>query len=145
MVIARRSHPFPSRTRKLSFSAPMVLHGQLCGRVGHRRILYLKMLPATRLGSIFFCPHLFKTNLSRDPGLGCGLCHANTFYFLSAQLLLLLFLLHACYHEFASKRLIQLFPCFIIVFSGDYFVLKRYYSFKIMMQIYEKEQTQKNK
>ena len=34
MAIARRSHPFPSRTRKLSSFAPMVLHGRLCGRVG---------------------------------------------------------------------------------------------------------------
>ena len=34
----RRSHPFPSRTRKLSSSGPMVLHGQLCGRVGRRGI-----------------------------------------------------------------------------------------------------------
>ena len=35
---AKRQHPFPSRTRKLSSSAPMVLHGKLCGRVGRRRI-----------------------------------------------------------------------------------------------------------
>ena len=34
VAIARRSHPFPSRTRKLSSFAPMVLHGRLCGRVG---------------------------------------------------------------------------------------------------------------
>src|SRR5690606_34873665 len=35
----RGSHPFPSRTRKLSPSSPMVLHGKPCGRVGRRRIL----------------------------------------------------------------------------------------------------------
>ena len=42
VVTAKRIHPFPFRTRKLSSSAPMVLHGQLCGRVGHRRFLYIK-------------------------------------------------------------------------------------------------------
>jgi hypothetical protein len=37
VAIARRQHPFPSRTRKLSSSAPMVLPGKLGGRVGRRR------------------------------------------------------------------------------------------------------------
>src|SRR6266404_1562467 len=37
VVIPRGSHPFPSRTRKLSLAGPMILHGQLCGNVGHRR------------------------------------------------------------------------------------------------------------
>jgi hypothetical protein len=32
-----RSHPFPSRTRKLSSPGPMVLQGQPCGRVGRCR------------------------------------------------------------------------------------------------------------
>ncbi len=36
VVIPRGSHPFPSRTRKLSLAGPMILHGQLCGNVGHR-------------------------------------------------------------------------------------------------------------
>jgi hypothetical protein len=34
---AKGPHPFPFRTRQLSPSAPMVLHGGLCGRVGRRR------------------------------------------------------------------------------------------------------------
>ena len=34
---AEGTHPIPFRTRKLSPPAPMVLHGSLCGRVGHRR------------------------------------------------------------------------------------------------------------
>ena len=34
VTIARGSHPFPSRTRKLSLSAPIVLHAQVCGRPG---------------------------------------------------------------------------------------------------------------
>ena len=43
-VIAKRIHPFPFRTRKLSSFAPMVLHGRLCGRVGHRRF-FIKQNP----------------------------------------------------------------------------------------------------
>src|SRR5207244_486804 len=35
---ARGFHPFPFRTRKLSLSAPMVLHARVCGRVGRRPI-----------------------------------------------------------------------------------------------------------
>src|SRR4051812_30916822 len=37
VAIAKGKHPVPSRTRKLSPSAPMVLHGRPCGRVGRRR------------------------------------------------------------------------------------------------------------
>ncbi len=37
VAIAAGSHPFPSRTRKLSLPAPMVLGGRLPGRVGRRR------------------------------------------------------------------------------------------------------------
>src|SRR3954454_24946562 len=36
-TIARGKRPVPSRTRKLSLSAPMVLRGPLRGRVGRRR------------------------------------------------------------------------------------------------------------
>ena len=38
-VMAGRKHPVTFRTRKLSFSAPMVLHSGGCGRVGHRRTI----------------------------------------------------------------------------------------------------------
>ena len=67
VAIARGSHPFPFRTRKLSLSAPMVLHGWLCGRVGRRRILFYKALSVIRMGP-FFLPasHLHP---SRNPGL----------------------------------------------------------------------------
>src|SRR5712664_3997264 len=34
VTVAKGIHPFPSRTRKLSPSAPMVLHARVCGRVG---------------------------------------------------------------------------------------------------------------
>jgi hypothetical protein len=37
VAIAAKSHPFPSRTRKLSSPAPMVLGGSPPGRVGRRR------------------------------------------------------------------------------------------------------------
>src|SRR5689334_16680549 len=37
VVVSRGPHPFPSRTRKLSLLEPMVLRGQLRGRVGSRR------------------------------------------------------------------------------------------------------------
>ena len=38
MTIAKRTHPFPSRTRKLSSSALMILGGRPPGKVGRRRI-----------------------------------------------------------------------------------------------------------
>src|SRR5689334_9082735 len=40
VAIAAGTHPFPFRTRKLSPLAPMVLHGQLCGRVGRCRLIF---------------------------------------------------------------------------------------------------------
>ncbi len=38
VVTARGRHPFPFRTRQLRLSAPMILRGQLRGKVGSRRI-----------------------------------------------------------------------------------------------------------
>ena len=58
-VIAKRIHPFPFRTRKLSSSAPMVLHGRLCGRVGHRRFLYKSPFELCSMGLFVFCPRKF--------------------------------------------------------------------------------------
>ena len=46
MTIARGSHPFPSRTRKLSLSAPIVLHAQVCGRLGSRPVNLIKPNPS---------------------------------------------------------------------------------------------------
>ena len=37
--MAKGKHPAPFRTRKLSLSAPMVLHGGPCGRLGRRRTI----------------------------------------------------------------------------------------------------------
>src|SRR5262249_32782169 len=42
VIVSEGSHPFPSRTRKLSPLEPMVLRGQLRGRVGSRRIKFTK-------------------------------------------------------------------------------------------------------
>src|SRR5690606_36245198 len=39
VAIARRSHPYPYRTRKLSFSAPMVVRGCPLVRVGRCRAI----------------------------------------------------------------------------------------------------------
>ena len=41
-AIAARKHPDPSRTRKLSQPAPMVLHPTGCGRVGRRRTSFFR-------------------------------------------------------------------------------------------------------
>ena len=37
VTIAKRTHLYPSRTQKLSSSAPMILGGRLPGKVGRRR------------------------------------------------------------------------------------------------------------
>ena len=37
VVIEQRSHPCPFRTRQLSSASPMILRGQLRGKVGRRR------------------------------------------------------------------------------------------------------------
>src|SRR5215207_2306252 len=51
VAIARGSHPFPSRTRKLSLSAPMVLGERSPGRVGRRRFS-LRRAPPERAGAL---------------------------------------------------------------------------------------------
>ena len=53
MAIAKRSHPFPYRTRKLSFSAPMVVGGSPPVRVG-RRQANLKRFKDTIFKSLFY-------------------------------------------------------------------------------------------
>ena len=46
-AIAEGSHPIPSRTRKLSPPAPMVLQGRPCGRVGRCQIYGSEVLCGT--------------------------------------------------------------------------------------------------
>src|SRR5215208_5463388 len=53
VAISVGSHPFPSRTRKLSPPEPMVLHGKPCGRVGRCRI-FSRPLALSRAGGFFF-------------------------------------------------------------------------------------------
>src|SRR5216683_4756486 len=45
VAISEGSHPFPSRTRKLSPPEPMVLRGKPCGRVGRCRIFLFTVKP----------------------------------------------------------------------------------------------------
>src|SRR4030066_879472 len=53
VAMAERKHPFPSRTRKLSSPAPMVLRGYPRGRVGRRRINLQALAPETEQGVFF--------------------------------------------------------------------------------------------
>src|SRR5438132_12263574 len=43
VTLAERSHPFPSRTRKLSSPAPKILGGQLPGKIGRRRDFHARV------------------------------------------------------------------------------------------------------
>ena len=56
-AIASGKHPVPSRTRKLSLTAPMVLQPRGCGRVGRRRTNI--RFRATRKGRPEVFLHLF--------------------------------------------------------------------------------------
>src|SRR3954447_23244789 len=56
VIIALGKHPVPFRTRKLSLSAPMVLHGGPCGRLGRRRTTTFKAGPHAGAG-LEVCPH----------------------------------------------------------------------------------------
>src|SRR3954463_551531 len=53
VVVAEGKRPVPSRTRKLSPPAPMVLHSLGCGRVGRRRHSTYLWAPAGRRGPTF--------------------------------------------------------------------------------------------
>ena len=74
MTLAEGLHPFPSRTRKLSPPAPMVLRWQRRGRVGRRRIKIKK--PRTFPGlfcilPVFQHPGPIRSRTAHeDPGTG---------------------------------------------------------------------------
>src|SRR5947199_3457911 len=55
VIIERGSHPIPFRTRQLSLSSPMILRGQLCGKVGRRRDKIYER-PSRKLEGLFFFP-----------------------------------------------------------------------------------------
>src|SRR3970040_2941294 len=54
VVIGAAFHPFPFRTRTLSPPPPMVLHAQVCGRVGHCRDYFRRKGPLQILRRAFF-------------------------------------------------------------------------------------------
>jgi hypothetical protein len=65
VALAEGSHPVPSRTRKLSPPAPMVLPGKLGGRVGRRRSIFADAAPyrgGVRISG------LFRPDLPGRPG-----------------------------------------------------------------------------
>src|ERR1700690_1896660 len=65
VVLPQGSHPFPSRTRKLSLAGPMILRWQRRGNVGHRQGLKTKGLRAiNRLRSICLCEVWHRDTLS---------------------------------------------------------------------------------
>src|SRR6185295_14954748 len=76
VTIARGTHPFPSRTRQLSLSAPMVLHAQVCGRVGSRPV-YIT-LEASQPGG-FFCSddHIWTSKSICRPSSRRGIFEAR--------------------------------------------------------------------
>src|SRR4051794_27022793 len=57
VVIAEGERPVPSRTRKLSPPAPMVLPPPGCGRVGRRRHSTFEVWPRRPAGPHFFYAH----------------------------------------------------------------------------------------
>src|SRR5437763_3476253 len=67
VVIEGGSHPFPFRTRQLSLSSPMILRGQLCGKVGRRRDKIYER-PLDKLQRPFFCEHRQRTPHRRPMG-----------------------------------------------------------------------------
>src|SRR5687767_6803950 len=57
VIIERGSHPFPFRTRQLSLSSPMILSGQLFGKVGRRRDKFFEKPLSNQRLFAFLPPH----------------------------------------------------------------------------------------
>ena len=55
VVLPRGSHPFPSRTRKLSLAGPMILRWKRRGNVGHRQDKFHEAVPAMPGRPFFVC------------------------------------------------------------------------------------------
>ena len=62
VAIAKRKHPFPSRTRKLSSFAPMVLLGRLSGRVGRCRKIFI--YPGITHYKVYVIPGFFLRKIA---------------------------------------------------------------------------------
>ena len=71
-AIAAGKHPVPSRTRKLSLPAPMVLQSRGCGRVGRRRTTLRRR--ATRKGR----PSVICAPLPTNPPQARARSHFST-------------------------------------------------------------------
>ena len=67
-AIAEGKRPAPFRTRKLSPPAPMVLHPNQCGRVGHRRT-QLENAPQPPGCGAFSIPHTMCPDSAAGPAL----------------------------------------------------------------------------
>ena len=79
-TMAKGKRPAPFRTRKLSLSAPMVLHGRLCGRVGRRRTYLQKGLCASAQGPFCMSAHVRRARTLGGcrPPVGSALDVAST-------------------------------------------------------------------
>jgi hypothetical protein len=66
VVLPQGSHPFPSRTRKLSLAGPMILRWKRRGNVGHRQDLNSKGRNAQSVGGLFLFFQSFANPLLRD-------------------------------------------------------------------------------
>ena len=100
VTIARRIHLFSSRTQKLSFATPKVLVGQLTGRIGSCRIIFLVSSavehPAVNRrvvgsnptrGAIFVVRKSYKTQKAQDlVGLVLFCCYILLFAHLAEYL-----------------------------------------------------------
>ena len=76
VTIAQGFHPFSSQTWKVSPTAPMVLQGTPCGRVGHRRSFFQHPHLILRMG--VFSSHKKKIkiiSLTLDTHTHTLLCH----------------------------------------------------------------------
>ena len=67
VAMSEGSHPFPSRTRKLSPPEPMVLRGKPRGRVGRCRIFFEAPIPRKRSRGFAFCGLGFRAR-EAEPG-----------------------------------------------------------------------------
>ena len=66
VIIAKRPYPIPSRTRKSSSFASMVLHGRLCGRVDRHRLFFVFVL-GWRTYCVSCATHVVGTYVSTSP------------------------------------------------------------------------------
>ena len=78
VITPRGSHPFPSRTRKLSLAGPMILHGQLCGNVGRRRIKIMER-PYRVLDAAFFFSRT-PSSFPQHRGCSCSLARLSLWH-----------------------------------------------------------------